>query len=208
MSKVFPLLGFHLDKSNSTPLDLSKFTLAEQGIDPMDHEALSAYIYNGRVRFGGYGEERSIYGHTKLFASEEKARNIHLGLDLWDKAGTIIHAPWDAEVISAQDNGANGDYGPTLILIHNVHGRQMHSLYGHLSKDCLQHEPGTRIKRGEHIASFGNSEVNGGWPPHLHFQLIYDLEGMTGDYPGVCSASDWEFYHANCPDPFDFGLCP
>lgn len=208
MTVPFPLLGYVLDESNSAHIDLSKSTLTDQGVDPLDMEALSGYIYTGRIRYGGYGELRSIYGHTALFQSEEKARNIHLGLDLWDKAGTPVYAPWDAEVVSVQDNDATGDYGPTLILAHNVNGLRIHSLYGHLSKESLSYHSGEKIRRGDLIARFGSVEVNGGWPPHLHFQLIYDLERKTGDYPGVCSASNWEFYHANCPDPFDFGLCP
>ncbi len=208
MQEVFPLLGFDLHKGNSAPLDLSKWRLSDLGIDPMDSAALSDYIYSGRIRYGGYGELRSIYGHTSLFATEEKERNIHLGIDLWEKAGTKVHSPWEATVISAQDNDAKGDYGPTLILAHDLNGQKIHSLYGHLSKESLRHHPGDRIHRGEVIADFGTSDVNGGWPPHLHFQLIYDLHGMTGDYPGVCNASDWDHYHSNCPDPFDFGLCP
>jgi hypothetical protein len=60
---------------------------------------------------------------------------------------------------------------------------------------------GQIIEKGEWIAAFGNPEENGHWPPHLHFQLIIDLEGMKGDYPGVCKYSDRQRYLANCPDP-------
>jgi hypothetical protein len=42
---------------------------------------------------------------------------------------------------------------------------------------------------------------NGDWPPHLHFQLIWDLGGKWGDYPGVAAERDLEFYKENCPDP-------
>ena len=44
-------------------------------------------------------------------------------------------------------------------------------------------------------------EVNGDYPPHLHFQIINDLQGNFGDYLGVCSANELDFYKENCPDP-------
>jgi hypothetical protein len=45
---------------------------------------------------------------------------------------------------------------------------------------------------------------NGGWPPHLHFQLIRDIQHYHGDYPGVCAKRDVDFYACNCPDPASF----
>jgi hypothetical protein len=42
---------------------------------------------------------------------------------------------------------------------------------------------------------------NGNWPSHLHVQLIIDMEGWEGDYPGVCKFSEKERWLANCPDP-------
>ncbi|MNY72962.1 hypothetical protein D3C86_2116260 [compost metagenome] len=57
------------------------------------------------------------------------------------------------------------------------------------------------INAGQKIASLGDYTVNGGWPPHLHFQLIINMEGYYGDYPGVCKLSERDKYLANCPDP-------
>jgi hypothetical protein len=47
---------------------------------------------------------------------------------------------------------------------------------------------------------------NGQWPPHLHFQIVVDMEipiaiGRKGDYPGVCKLSEKEKYLNNCPNP-------
>ena len=42
---------------------------------------------------------------------------------------------------------------------------------------------------------------NGNWPPHLHFQIIEDMELKEGDYPGVCTSANREKYLANCPNP-------
>ncbi len=59
---------------------------------------------------------------------------------------------------------------------------------------------GQAIEKREWIGAFGEPAENGHWPPHLHFQLIIDTEGMKGDYPGVCKYSEREKYLANCPD--------
>jgi murein DD-endopeptidase MepM/ murein hydrolase activator NlpD len=62
-------------------------------------------------------------------------------------------------------------------------------------------EEGMRIRRGEVIAEFGMRFENGNWPPHLHFQVIADMQGWKGDYPGVCRYSERQQWLDNCPDP-------
>ncbi|WP_244215255.1 hypothetical protein [Pedobacter miscanthi] len=75
-------------------------------------------------------------------------------------------------------------------------------MYGHLSLASLNGlEEGKFIPAGTKIAELGAKEENGSWPPHLHFQLIKDMSGLKGDYPGVCRFSEREKYLANCPDP-------
>ena len=103
---------------------------------------------------------------------------------------------------SFKNNDNFGDYGPTIILQHNLNGLTLYSLYGHLSKKSLSGlKVGHQIAPNQLLATFGNSTENGHWPPHLHFQLMFDLEGMVGDYPGVCRFSEKEKYIANIPDP-------
>ena len=43
--------------------------------------------------------------------------------------------------------------------------------------------------------------MNGDYAPHLHFQIIKNIADYEGDYPGVSSKNDLDFYSANCPDP-------
>lgn len=149
---------------------------------------------------GRYAERREFYT-TAQFQGDE-ARCIHLGLDLNLPAGTPIHAPLAGSVHSFQDNNAAGDYGPTLILQHQLAEFRFYTLYGHLSRSSIQHwQLGKPLVRGAEIGQIGSIAENGGWPPHLHFQVIKDLQGNTGDYPGVCRASEAAFYLANCPDP-------
>jgi len=75
-------------------------------------------------------------------------------------------------------------------------------LYGHVSlKDISLLTEGSYVSIGQEIAHFGLANENGQWPPHLHFQVIADMEFKKGDYPGVCKYSEWQKYLHNCPDP-------
>ena len=123
-------------------------------------------------------------------------------------AGTSIFAPISGTVHSFQDNNKFLDYGPTIILEHQVQNITFFTLYGHLSRTSLipLHE-GQQISAGEQIASIGEENENGSWPTHLHFQIICDMFGTKGDYPGVASQKDSEFYLSICPNPnFLLGL--
>jgi murein DD-endopeptidase MepM/ murein hydrolase activator NlpD len=105
-------------------------------------------------------------------------------------------------VHSFKDNDNFGDYGPTILLQHNLDGLTLYSLYGHLSRESLTGlSVGQPISKNQLIGAFGNSTENGHWPTHLHFQLIFDLEGCAGDYPGVGRYSEKEKLIKNIPDP-------
>lgn len=152
---------------------------------------------------GGYKENRVVYQQHPLFNNnEEEPRSIHLGIDIWGDAGTLIYAPLNGTVHSFANNDRQGDYGGTIILQHNLSGLVFHSLYGHLSTNSLDGlAKGKKIAKGDLMAILGTAGENGGWPPHLHFQLILDMEGREGDYPGVCKPGEKEKYALNCPDP-------
>ncbi|MGA7838651.1 MAG: peptidoglycan DD-metalloendopeptidase family protein [Ignavibacteriaceae bacterium] len=157
---------------------------------------------NAEVGVGGYAESRSIYKRSEVFKSGEEYRSVHLGIDITAEAGTEIFAPLNGKVHSFQNNSSFGDYGPTIILEHNLNGEVFYTLYGHLSLNSLNGLfEGKEIKKGQKIAEFGDPAVNVGWPPHLHFQLITDMLGKKGDFPGVCTPSEKEYYLNICPDP-------
>jgi len=157
-----------------------------------------------KVAYGGYLEQRKLYDRSDYFQADrpEDKRNIHLGIDLWCAAGTEVLSPLDGLVHSFQENTNYGDYGPTLILQHDLGGHIFHTLYGHLSRESLAEKKiGQNITTGEVIACLGEPAVNGDYAPHLHFQIIRDMQGNKGDYPGVCSKATLDFYKDNCPDP-------
>ncbi|MEZ4938068.1 MAG: peptidoglycan DD-metalloendopeptidase family protein [Crocinitomicaceae bacterium] len=196
-------------KSDFMPLDLSVNNKALSQLNMESSHELQTYIqsllkkHNKKVAIGGYLEERNLYQRSTHFNSGQKeARNIHLGVDLWVDAGTAVLAAFEGKVHSFNYNNNYGDYGPTILLEHQLDEQHFHTLYGHLSLESLNHlEIGQIIGQEDRIGWIGNTEVNGDYPPHLHFQLIWDLQGMEGDYPGVCTKSELEFYKMNCPDP-------
>jgi murein DD-endopeptidase MepM/ murein hydrolase activator NlpD len=205
-----PLLHPSISKSDYKPLDLSENNKALQKIDVSCSEELGAYIDNhidllsGKVAYGGYLETRTIYNRSQYFNSFniKSKRNIHLGLDLWIAAETPIYTPFDATVHSFKNNTNFGDYGPTIILKHEIKGICFFTLYGHLSLKSIENlNIGQEFKQEDQIATLGDASVNGDYPPHLHFQIINDIQDYVGDYPGVCSKQDLEFYKSNCPDP-------
>ena len=160
---------------------------------------------NAKIAYGGYLEVRNLYDRSDYFQakSEDEKRNIHLGIDFWCEAGTNICAFLDGQVHSFANNKNYGDYGPTIILEHKLGQEKLYSLYGHLSEVSLETiEIGQRIGKGQNFATLGTSEVNGDYAPHLHFQIIRDLQGKFGDYPGVSSKKNLDFFKMNCPDPF------
>jgi murein DD-endopeptidase MepM/ murein hydrolase activator NlpD len=173
-----------------------------------DTEAFSNYINkklagnNCRYAIGGYMEHRTIYARSAHFDTEDEPRRLHLGVDIWGDAGTPVYSPLAGMVHSFRDNDNFGDYGPTIILQHNLDGFTLYSLYGHLSRKSLKGlAAGKEIEASQQIAALGNATENGHWPPHLHFQLMLDIGDAKGDYPGVGKYSEKAKLMLNIPDP-------
>lgn len=155
-----------------------------------------------RYGIGGYSEHRNIYKRSEHFTTTEEARRLHLGIDIWGKVGTPVYNFYKAKVHSFANNDHFGDYGATIILEYCIEGLTFYGLYGHLDAASLVDlNVGKIISMGEQFAKFGAEKENGFWPPHLHFQLILDLDNYNGDYPGVCKYNERKQYLANCPNP-------
>jgi murein DD-endopeptidase MepM/ murein hydrolase activator NlpD len=159
--------------------------------------------HKAKIAYGGYIEHRNLYQRSTVFKNNQSdERNIHIGLDLWINDSAPIYAALKGKIHSLQNNDALGDYGPTIILEHEIEGYTFHTLYGHLSLDSLiGKKEGDFVEKGEQIATLGLPPINGDYAPHLHFQIIIDMENKKGDYPGVCSSKTLAFYLQNCPDP-------
>jgi hypothetical protein len=198
-----------IDHKSYIPIDLSSSNHELSKFDIKCALSFEEYVEShlavnkAQVAFGGYNEERNIYQRSTVFKDEKtEERNIHIGLDLWIKAGTSVLSALDGTVHSYNLNAGFGDYGPTIILEHQLENQTFYTLYGHLSLDSLEGlQIGTVFKQGEQIASLGDASINGDYAPHLHFQIIKNIANKFGDYPGVCSKKELSFYLENCPDP-------
>ncbi|MBS1811555.1 MAG: aminotransferase class III-fold pyridoxal phosphate-dependent enzyme [Acidobacteria bacterium] len=159
-----------------------------------------------KVGVGRYDEARLLYT-SPIFANNQRPtderRMIHLGIDLFAEAGTAIHAPLAGTVHAFADNHAPLDYGPVILLRHETsEGEEFFTLYGHLSRTSLEGlNAGQAIAKGQRIATLGTPEVNGGWTPHLHFQIITDLLDAGTDFIGVCYARERKIWRSFSPDP-------
>lgn len=204
-----PVLSKHYQSSDFVSIDLSKSNTKLNKIDVTSAVGFQGYIKKylnknkAKIAYGGYLENRSLYRRSSYFADNFSAeRNIHIGLDIWSPAGTEVIAPLDGRVHSFENNINFGDYGPTIVLEHQEEDWLFYSLYGHLDKTSIEDLlPGYFFKKGARLGALGASEVNGDYAPHLHFQIIQDLEGKVGDYPGVIAKEDLAHYQLNCPDP-------
>lgn len=207
--KDIKVIDSAIQYSQYFPLDLSPSNTELDQLNLQDSNEFEKYIENlliknnARVAYGGYNEVRDLYKRSAVFNnSNAEERNIHIGVDLWIKSGTAVLAALDGKVHSFQYNNNLGDYGPTIILEHQLENHTFYTLYGHLSLESISSITiGDFFSKGQQLATLGNPTVNGDYSPHLHFQIIKDIEGNFGDYPGVCSKNKLDHYLKNCPDP-------
>lgn len=153
---------------------------------------------------GPYGEKRSVYRAAQFAdAASPERRMIHMGIDVFAPAGTTVYAPLPGRVASVSYNADRLDYGHTLILEHDAGAQRFWTLYGHLGGTlpglCTK---GDSIAPGQVIAHLGDWHENGGWGPHIHFQIMADmLQQHDGNFFGVGHESFWDVWQQICPDP-------
>ncbi|MBN2398802.1 MAG: aminotransferase class III-fold pyridoxal phosphate-dependent enzyme [Candidatus Aminicenantes bacterium] len=198
-----PLLVFDLGIASplmaGDPGQISETELGRRLFSAMDRAGV-------KIGIGRYNEARLLYT-SPLFVKgdlfDENNRTVHLGMDVFMAAGAPVYAPLDGDIFAFSQNRAALDYGPVIILRHHTkHGDAFYTLYGHLSLDSLSGlQVGQAVKKGQIIARIGSADVNGGWPPHLHFQIILDLLEMGCDFPGVASPAERELWCQLSPDP-------
>lgn len=210
---VAPVLGVDLSTEPCVVFDLGIGSPLVRGDASANAEpALTERLF-GRIKAAGaqvgigrYDEPRLLYT-APLFATGgvplEERRTVHIGMDLYAEAGTPVYAPLDATVHAFANRDAPQDYGPVVVLRHQAgEGEGFYAIYGHLSEESPEGlHVGQPIPRGEAIGSIGSPDVNGGWTPHLHFQIVIDLLDLDCDFPGVCRASQREVWASLSPDP-------
>lgn len=208
-----PVLGMSLTGDNCVVFDLS----VEGDLISGDHTLNSESFLSARIKeamtqagasvgMGRFDEPRILYS-SPLFNnsrfSEREERTVHLGNDLFVDAGSPVYAPFDGIIHAFAYNPAPLDYGNVIMLSHKTDaGHPFYTLYGHLGGNSLEGKSkGQKVAAGEMFASVGSPGENGGWSPHLHFQVISDIERVTIDFPGVCPAGEREAWKILSPDP-------
>ena len=155
---------------------------------------------------GYYNEPRLIYTAPAFRKGPYKAsdrRTVHLAVDVFAPAGQALHAPLDGEVLIVEDRANHLDYGGVIILKHLTDdGDPFYTLYGHLDPECVTRlTAGDKIARGQAFCQLGNAYQNGGWAPHVHFQIALSTDGIEADWPGVADPDDLVLWNALCPNP-------
>ena len=158
------------------------------------------------VGIGRYGEPRLIYNDDAFSTgdkSTDERRTIHLGVDLFAPAETSVHAPLAGTVFAAVACPAPLDYGHAVVLQHvDDKGASFFTLYGHLSESSLEKvKVGQRIEPGDQIGWLGSENENGGWPPHLHLQIMTDMLDIADDFPAIAPASQEAVWREFLPTP-------
>ena len=173
------------------PADYEVYDFSE-GYDP-DRVLQSPYW------IGRYAEHRPQMYISEHF--ERDTRDIHVGIDIAAPVGEPVLAFHGGTIFKLGDNPLPLDYGPTLITRHRWHSQTIFALHGHLSRSSL--EPwnvGDSFELGAVLGAVGHREENGGWNPHLHFQLSL-VEPATHDLPGVVNRRDLTAARRVFPDP-------
>jgi len=100
----------------------------------------------------GFGYRHSPFTSSSVF---------HEGLDIANNVGTPIYAAADGVVVFTANHEG---YGRMIII---NHGFGLSTRYGHLSE--YKRNVGDRVKRGDLIATMGNTGRSTG--PHLHYEV-------------------------------------
>ncbi len=186
--------------------------LGEGGFDPLDPAELEAACADIEERIeregaefalGLYREDRTIYRAPQFDLGDGRRRSLHMAVDLWLAAGTPVFAALDGVVAVVADNQAPLDFGGLVLLEHETdEGVPFWTLYGHLDPESIAGlAAGDAVAAGAQIARLGDVGVNGGWPPHLHLQLLTSLCDLGADVPGVAAPDEASLWESVSPDP-------
>jgi len=161
------------------------------------------YDSNRELKFaygiGKYNEHRP--GMYKGEHFEAQQRTVHMGIDIAAPIGCQVFAFAEGTIFKQGYNSLPWDYGTTIITKHNIDGHPLFALHGHLSRASLDlREEGDSFSKGDLLATIGNKNENGGWNPHLHFQLSIK-EPTKPDMPGVVSLRERAAALKIYPDP-------
>ena len=202
------VLGQDLSGASQVPLSVADSNVPQNPFHMSDKEALVLGDLTGpnNINLGLYGEPRLVYTSPDFYAgpaNHDNRRTVHLGVDVFTAAGCPVLSPLAATVVQVANHKAHLDYGGFVILRHETpNGSAFYTLYGHLNPLVAQQlTVGQQLAQGEAFAQLGEPSGNGGWDPHLHFQLVLDQDIIGANWAGVADPDDLLFWQALCPNP-------
>lgn len=194
-----PLRSLSVESSTTpqNPFKLSAKEAAEIGGEYHPEEELC---------LGYYNEPRLVYTDSAFSKGPYKASNrrtVHLGVDVFSPAGQEVRSPLTGKVEFNEYHSSYLDYGGMVILSHQTDvGDIFYTLYGHLDRNSIAAlSVGQIIQKNQIFASLGDITSNGGWNPHLHFQLALTTDGFGSNWPGAADPDELELYNAIFPNP-------
>ncbi|MEP4035183.1 aminotransferase class III-fold pyridoxal phosphate-dependent enzyme [Pseudophaeobacter sp.] len=204
-----PLMGEDLSEAPMGSLSVESSTWPQNPFHmPLEEAARVGEEFEdqGRIWLGYYHEPRLIYAEPAFRKGPYKASNrrtVHLAVDAFAPDFTPMFAPLDGEVFVVENRTGHLDYGGVIILRHETPaGDPFYTLYGHLDPECCDRlSPGDKIAKGAEFCRLGDHSMNGGWAPHVHFQLALTTEGIEADWPGVGDPDEMYMWRAICPNP-------
>ena len=161
---------------------------------------------------GPWCEDRPVYSSSafdSVFAPGQR-RSLHLGLDLFAPAGTVVRAPLAGEVVDLFATDLPLDYGHAVLLRHEPEaGLVFHSLWGHLAAQTVKDRRiGERLAAGAEIGRMGAPAENGNWQPHVHIQLVTYGSPRAADVIGAGEAAYRDVWAELFPSPASFAGLP
>ncbi len=204
-----PLMGVDLTDAPMGSLSVENSTWPQNPFQMDVAEAARVgeeFEDNGRFWLGYYHEPRLIYTAPAFSKGPWKAsdrRTVHIAVDVFAPAQTQLYAPMAGTVFVAENRDGHLDYGGVIILRHETpDGHAFFTLYGHLDPKFMENlKPGDHVAKGQPFCQLGDHTQNGGWAPHVHFQLALTTKGIEADWPGVGDPDDMYLWRAVCPNP-------
>lgn len=117
--------------------------------------------------YGGFGEDR-----TNLLGCLEpmETKMIHLGIDIYAGVGSRVNSICCGKVVYVfQDPSKINGWGHMVIIRDKKH--KVYHLYGHLEV-FNRIQTGSELILGQPLGIVASQDKNGGWPPHVHYQIM------------------------------------